>query len=257
MVVYADVVAVLNFCVDFLLILGTNRLTGFPPAFGRSTAAAAMGGVYGGMCLFPDLRFLGNILWRGVILCLIAGAAFGWNRSTLRRGGVFLLLTRALGGVASGMGKSSVWLLILAGTVIYLLCFVGFRGSAMQQEYIPVTLRWDGQEVSVIALKDTGNTLHDPLTGEQVLVAGADVAEKLLGLTPLQLAKPLDTLACGIIAGARLIPYHAVGQPCGMLLAVRITDATVGGKRAQPLVAFASEQIAKGQMYQMLTGGAV
>ena len=257
MVVYADLVAALNFCIDFLLILGTNRLTGFPPSFGRSTAAAAVGGVYGGACLLPSLHFLGSALWRGVMLLLIAATAFGLNRSTLRRGGIFMLLTMALGGIASGMDRNSLWLLILSGLIMYLLCFVGFRGGAMQQEFIPVTLRFQGQEVSVIALKDTGNTLHDPLTGEQVLVAGADVAEKLLGLTPQQLSKPLETLSSGSISGMRLIPYRAVGQPCGMLLAVRISDAMVGGRQAQPLVAFAPEPIARGQMYQMLTGGAI
>lgn len=257
MLVFADVVAVLNFLIDFLLILGTNRLTGFPPALGRTTAAAALGGVYGGICLFPGLRFLGNTLWRTVTLGLIAATAFGWNRSMFRRGVIFLLLTMALGGIASGMGRNSIWLLILSGLILCALCYIGFQHGSMQQEYIPVKLRWKGEEISVIALKDTGNTLHDPLTGEQVLVAGADVALKLLGLTQQQLNKPLDTLSAGILPGARLIPYRAVGQPCGMLLAVRICDAVIGNKPAQPLVAFASEPIARGQMYQMLTGGAV
>ena len=109
----------------------------------------------------------------------------------------------------------------------------------------------------VIALKDTGNMLHDPLSGEQVLVAGADVAEKLLGLTVNQLLNPIETLALKPIPGLRLIPYHAVGQTGSMLLAVRIQNAQIGRKKANPLVAFAPEVIARGEMYQMLTGGTV
>ena len=34
--IYVDLVAILNTIVDFLLILGTNRLAGFPPGCGRS-----------------------------------------------------------------------------------------------------------------------------------------------------------------------------------------------------------------------------
>ena len=40
MQIYVDVVAILNTVVDFLLILGTNRLAGFPPDSGRGAAAA-------------------------------------------------------------------------------------------------------------------------------------------------------------------------------------------------------------------------
>lgn len=255
--VYVDLVAILNFLVDFLLILGTNRLSGFSPGYCSAAAAAVFGGIYGGACLLPGFAFLGNNLWRFVSLFLIAIIAFGWNRSALQRGAVFVLLSMALGGIAVGMGQGSVWMLLLSAMLMWLLCRVSFRGSVGQREYIPVRLCWEGRELSIIALKDTGNTLCDPLTGEQVLVAGADVGLKLLGLTEHQLRHPVETLATCKRSGFRLIPYHAVGQPGGMLLAVRFLEAQIGNKSAQPLVAFAPEAIARGEMYQMLTGGVV
>ena len=254
---YADLVAILNFLIDYLLILGTNRLSGFPPGYGRGALAALIGGLYGGLCLVPGFSFLGSFLWRTVMLSLIALIAFGCNSSILRRGGIFLLLSMALGGIAMGMGQGSIWMLLLSTLLMWLLCRVSFHGGVGSQEYIPVTLRWKDREMTVIALKDTGNTLRDPLTGEQVLVAGAEVGMKLLGLTDEQLKHPVETLASGILPGMRLIPYHAVGLPTGMLPAVRFSDARIGGKTVQPLVAFAPERIAKGEQYQMLTGGIV
>lgn len=254
---YVDLVAILNFLVDFLLILGTNRLSGFPPGYQRGAMAAALGGIYGGACLLPGLSFLGNMLWRMVSLCLIGIIAFGWNRSALQRSAIFVLLSMSLGGIAMGMGQGSFRMLLLSALLMWLLCQISFRGRTGQREYISVSLAWEDKEMSVIALKDTGNTLHDPLTGEQVLVAGAEVGMKLLGLTEHQLQHPVETLASGAIGGLRLIPYHAVGQPGGMLLAVRFQNAKVGNKKAQPLVAFAPQEIARGEMYQMLTGGAV
>ena len=42
MKIYLDLVVILNFLVDFLLLLGTNRLSGFPASPLRAAAAAAL-----------------------------------------------------------------------------------------------------------------------------------------------------------------------------------------------------------------------
>lgn len=257
MTVYLDLVILLNFLVDYLLILGTNRLAGFPPGYGSGGLAAALGGIYAGGCMVPGFAFLGNMFWRIVFLALVAIIAFGCNRSALQRGAVFVLLSMALGGIAVGFGRSSFSALMVSALLMWLLCRFSFRGGVGQREYIPVELNWEGREISVIALKDTGNTLRDPLTGEQVLVAGADVGEKLLGLSEHQLCHPVETLASGIISGMRLIPYRAVGQPGSMLLAVRFRNAKIGNSYEDPLVAFAPEELGRGEVYQMLTGGVV
>ena len=51
MEVYLDVLMLLNFMVDLLLMVGTNRLSGHSPGCKRALPAAAMGGIYGGACL--------------------------------------------------------------------------------------------------------------------------------------------------------------------------------------------------------------
>lgn len=255
--IFVDLVMALNFLVDLLLILGTNRLAGYPAGMKRGVAAALLGGLYGGICMVPGFRFLGNALWRLVSLVLMAVLAFGWNRSSLQRGAVFVLLSMALGGLALGLGDGTFWMLVLSAGAVWLLCRISFRGSLGIREYVPVELNWEGKKVSLIALRDTGNTLRDPLTGEQVLVAGADVGQELLGLTEHQLLHPVETLASGPLPGLRLIPYQAVGQPGGMLLALRFRDAKIGKNVESPLVAFAPQVLAKGEAYRMLTGGVV
>lgn len=255
--VYLDLVVLLNFLVDYLLLLGTNRLAGYPAGYGRGAVAAALGGVYAGACLLPGFRFLGNYLWRLVSLTLMAGISFGWNRSAVHRGAVFILLSMALGGIASGFGSGSAGMLVASAVGLWLLCRISFRGGVGQREYVPVELSWGGRKVNLTALRDTGNTLRDPLTGEQVLVAGGDVGMELLGLTQHQLHHPVETLALGIIPGMRLIPYQAVGQPGAMLPALRFQNVKIGHTYGNYLVAFAPEELAKGAVYRMLTGGAV
>ena len=256
MVVYADVVMVLNFLVDFLLLMGTDRLAGFPASPGRCAKAAGLGAAYSGACLMPGWSFLGNGLWRTVFLCLMGVIAFGFDRSTLRRCGVFVMLSMALGGIVLGIGNRGRMGLLLAALGLWAVCRFGLKRVG-EQTYVPVTLRRNGQERKLLALRDTGNTLRDPLTGEAVLVAGADVAVDLLGLTEEQLRHPVETMAKGKIPGARLVPYCAVGQKAGMLLAVRFPDAVVGNRKGEALVAFAPQILGKGEGYQMLAGGKV
>ena len=248
MAVYLDLVMLLNFLVDLLLLLGTNRLTGFPPGCKRAAAAALIGSAYSGACLLPGFRFLGNTLWRLVFLSLMASVAFGWNKSAVKRGGIFLLLSMALGGMAVGLGKQGFGMLVLAAMGVWLLCRVGF-GSKIGQEYLPIEVSHNGRNQTYIALRDSGNTLRDPITGERVLVLSADAALELCGLTAGDLCRPMETMLAH--PGFRLIPYRAVGQPGSMLLGIR-ADVTMEGKRRRAVVAFAPEAIGRGECYQAL-----
>ena len=249
MVIYLDLVMVLNFLVDLLLLLGTNRLSGFPPGWRRILPAAALGSLYAGICLLPGMGFLGGCFWRTVFLGLMGWWAFGWNPGGWRRSAVFLVLSLALGGAVSrGSGFSA---LILGAGGLWLLCRVAFQGSVGGSEYLPLHVGG----LSLTALRDTGNTLKDPISGEAVLVISGDYSEALAGLSRDQLAHPLETLAARAVPGLRLIPYCAVGRGSGMLLAKRFSDVKLGNVTRDALVAFAPEGLGKNQMYQALAGG--
>ena len=102
----------------------------------------------------------------------------------------------------------------------------------------PLTLTKGEKTLRLLALIDTGNTLRDPLTGEGVVVldcgrAGALVPE-LAGVPAQAFQRPVELLArfAGEEPDLRLLPYQAVGVPCGLLLAVRVDEAASG--RAVP-----------------------
>lgn len=255
MTVYLDLVMVLNFLVDFLLLLGTNRLAGFPSGGWRCAGAALLGSIYSGACLLPGFRFLGNLLWRCVSLCLMGVAAFGCNAAALKRGGIFLLLSMSMGGIALSLGRGDMLSLILCALICLLLSLVSFGGQVGGREYVPLKIAYNGHCASFLALKDTGNSLKDPVTGEQVLIVSAEIASRLTGLTVQQLRHPLETLVVHPIPGLRLIPYRSVGNAGGFLLAKRFADVTIGDRKQSTLVAFAAEGLGKGEIFQALTGG--
>ena len=255
MEIYLDALMLLNFLVDFLLILGTNRLCGYPIGAKRASLSALLGSIYAGACFLPGFSFLGNWLWRFVSLLLMSCIAFGCTQSALRRGVVFALLSMALGGVALMVNSTGFWSVVLSAAAVCILCRLGFHGKLGCQSFIPVELTYGERKVCLTALQDTGNTLRDPVTGADVLVIGADVAQKLTGLTRTQLGAPVEFLDA--IPGLRLIPYRTVGQGSGFLLALKLTDVKIGNRKANKLVAFAPEGLHPEGAYQALTGGRV
>lgn len=256
MTVYLDLVILLNFLVDGLLLMGANRLLGYPCGWRRCVLAALFGGAYAGICMLPDFRFMGNLLWRAVSLVVMSAVAFGWNRSALRRGTVFVLLSMALGGMALGLGNGDFASLVLAAAGVALLCAMGIRTPLGMKRFLPVELKWRGQQLKLTALVDTGNTLQDPITGGSVLVAGMDIGTKL-GISREIINDPVTAITKGDIPGARLIPYRAVGKPGGMLLMIRFEEVKLNGRTISPMVAFAPEEIGRNDGYQALAGGII
>ena len=203
--------------------------------------------------MLPGFRFLGNWLWRLVSLALMSVTAFGIHKSVLRRGIVFVLLTMALGGVVTVLGSGGFWGLIAAAGCLCLLCVLGFRGRIGGDTYVPVELSYGGRKLQLTALRDTGNTLRDPVTGRPVLVVNSEAAQVLTGLSQQQLRSPVESI--GAIPGLRLIPYRAVGCESGMLLALKIPQVKIGSWKGSGLVAFAPEGLSSDGEYQALTGG--
>ena len=161
----------------------------------------------------------------------------------------------ALGGLVLSLGRNDFGALVLAALLCFGLCRICFGDGVGSREYVPLTLSYGGQCASIIALRDSGNTLRDPITGEQVLVVSGAVGQRLTGLTQQQLRHPLETLAQRPIPGLRLIPYKAVGQNGNFLLGLRMENVKVGNEITDAVVAFAAEDFGRGEVYQALTGG--
>lgn len=257
MAVYLDLVIVLNFTVDLLLLISSNRLTGYPVILPRLLLAAGLGGLYSGLCMLPFTRFLGSGVWCLIFLAVIGITAFGFNRSASQRTAVFAILSMSLGGIAVGFGAGSIVTLVLAALLMLFLCVLGFQNGIGKQKFYRMELIHQDKYHSITALADTGNTLCDPVTGEQVIVAGADVAKVLLGLSNSQLRDPITTVQKSPIPGLRLIPYRAVGSQGGFLLGIKLDSVKINGQPASRLVAFTADVLGKREAYQALTGGVI
>lgn len=253
---YLNLVMLLNFLVDFSLLAGTNRLAGYPSDYRCIAASALLGAVYSGACLLRRFRFLGGIHWRVVFFLIMAGIAFGWNPGTIKRCGLFLILSFALGGAAEVLGKGGIPGLLLSAAAMMVLLIAAVGETAGGREFLPLEIVSGNKRLNLVALRDTGHSLRDPISGEPVLIIGCIQACELTGLTHRQLSAPLETIASRALPGLRLIPYRTIGQKQSLMLAMRFENVRINGKQKPTVVAFAPEGLGE-TMYQALAGGSM
>ncbi len=190
MVVYWDLAAAWNFTLDYLLLLVTLRLAGRPVRRRRLAAAAALGAAYSVAAL--TMPFSPWLL--AAALAAMCRVAFFHAGNRLRLTLLFLLLACALGGgvlllghVSGGMARLAAGVLyarlpwgvfLAAAGGSYLLLAVVFRGGARHRgELLRARVEYGGKSAEMTLLRDTGNALSDPLTGEGVpVIEGAALA---------------------------------------------------------------------------------
>lgn len=184
MVVYWDLVALWNFALDYILLLGALRLAGRSVRRGRVALAAALGAAYAVAALA-----LPWLIWALIPAALLmCGVAFGRGARLLKLTLLFLLLACGLGGgvlllgrVSGGtarLGRAMVYaelpwgVFFAAAGLSYLLLTLIFRGGARHDagDFVTARIERGGRSVTLRLLRDTGNALTDPLTGEGVPV---------------------------------------------------------------------------------------
>lgn len=243
-------VFLLNGAVQFLMLLGAQTISYVSARHGRLLLSAAGRSLYCVLCMLPGLSFLGKLFWQGIAVLLTCWTAFGIQRNSIRCWGLYSLFSIVLGCTASLVKHSGFLPLAASAALIWLLIFFSDGKTAT----VPVEITGDCGTIRLTALRDNGNSLRDPVSGEQVLVIGQEAAKTLTGLTDAQLRSPLAALPDH--PGLRLIPFSAVGVEQGMLLAKRFSKVTIGTKTASHVVAFAPQTIG-GEDYQALAGGIV
>lgn len=270
MTVYIDEVFLLDFLIDYMLLLTAAKLAGEPFRRPRLALGALLGGLYAAAGFFPGWGFLAHPLCKLAVPVGMALLAFGSSRRLCRVSLTFFAVSAAFGGGVLAfqlfLGAPAVLdvkTTLLAAAVCHGFLSLVFRRSARHGggELAPVRLELAGRCCRLTALVDTGNTLTDPATGKAVMVAEG---EKLRDLFPAgecptaeELGAPAEALEKrrGDPRRWRLLPYRAVGVPWALLLAVRVDGARVGGEDyGSILVALSPTPVSDGGGYSALIG---
>lgn len=274
-VVYIDMLFLLNWIANYLLLLAGGRMAGAVLRRGRIALAGAAGALYAAALFLPKTQWLAEWpckLAAGVAMALIA---FGSGRQFFRAAAMFFGASFALAGLVLAAElliktpltmKNGVFysqfdlrLLLLLFVMCYFLLSLIFRriGAHSVRELVRAEVSLRQKTVSLTLLVDTGNTLTDPATNRPVLIAAYDAVSHML---PCEIdpAKPVESMTQLNEAGmkGRLLTFCTVGTECGLLLAVRTDAVRLNGREMGALLlALSPGPISDGGGYQGLIGG--
>lgn len=276
MVVYLDMLLLLNFVANYLLLLGTGRLTGAVLCRWRIILGAVAGAAYPALSLVPNASWL--LQWPckilvGIVMVLIS---YGGEKRLLKITVFFFVASAALAGVIFAAGLLGAGELFLENGLVYsnlnfrllLLIFVicyfvmsfFFRraGRHDSKELVELKIEAVQKKAVLTALLDSGHTLTDPISNRPVVVAEYSVFRDSLP-TDVDPAQPIEGIkrcrARGI-ENVRLVPYRAVGVDCGLLLALKASTVMIGNENlGSLLIALSPTPVSDGGEYQALIGG--
>lgn len=228
-VIYVDVLLVINFMVNFILLRITALMLRRQPVFWRLCFAAALG-AFGALIIFVPLQNrVALLLYKLFLTVIMSMAAFGFGRAKRIAGAAFCLFTVSL--LVSGflllwqvtmrprgvlVSKGTVYFDIGA-TALICCCVAGYfiasalsrmlaRGSP-QGQLCEVTVLHAGAVSVFPALIDTGSSLTEPFSHCPVIVC----EQQALGnAMPKELKN--FTLGSPTTQMLRLVPYKTLNS---------------------------------------------
>lgn len=218
MTVYADVLFLINFSLDYVSLYITGRLMSRPMRTWRLCGAAALGALYAVCALFFDISGIAYIavtLFVSVLMCLcafrcgdavgVAGASILLFAVGCALGGVMTAIYSLGAGYSDGAAAEetgagvTVFVAVLATAAVSVGGRIAKRRRGASSAKVKVVI---GESSTTFdALCDSGNLLRDPVSGRAVLVLSARAAGKILPPGVCELAASGD-----ITSGIEMLP---------------------------------------------------
>ncbi len=257
MVVYADVLIILNFIVDYFLLKVTALLTKDGTNLKRLLLAALLGGISSLYIFLPSLFWGIEILVNGVISALLTLVCFGFGnkRTFIRRVLTLFAVTFSYAGAMIG-----VWYvfkpngMVINNSVVYfnispmfliLFSVAGYFISFLVRRILPIKsqserlcalkLKLKEKTVTAAALIDTGNSLSNPFGDGEVIIADRSVVSYLVE-NEEGAKNRFRAIPCNTVSGTQLLD----GFRCDSA-EITIGDNTV--KLSGPIVAVSNTEI--------------
>lgn len=238
--VYVEFVFLDNFAMDYLLLYTVGKCWWPAPSKRRCAGTALVGAVYAIVAPMRGWTFLLHPAVKVLMSVGLVGLAYRprtwpsffkrfaafWTLSLLAAGALIGAGALAGGLVVSGgmlaMSGPPLWLALLTLWGVFTgghkLFYALKRRAAALPQSIEVELVWQEQTISVAGLVDTGSQLHDPSTGQPVILLPRgvlpgleEISEQTAGAYSLSLAQ---------------IPYRTIDGP-GWMTGFYAKDVTL------------------------------
>lgn len=225
--IYVDVLVVLNWYVDYFILLGTARVAHIGFKRKRVVLSALLGACSSLMILLPTMHYVVNVAVRFAVSVVLVVVAFGRGTvwTTVKTALYFCVVSFTFAGMAMALrglthgsvvstnngyvyADVSIPFLVASTAVCYAtLCGVRyvFDRNAGTSGSWTVEVTYLGRRIVLEGLADTGNALTDAFSGRPVVVCSQRSLEEILPLT----VPPTEAFAS--LRGFRLVPYSTIG----------------------------------------------
>ncbi len=253
MTVYADVLFLVNFSLDYVTLYITGRLLSNSSSAWRMTLSSAVGAVFAVSALVFDMKGTLYVLFSAAVTFLMCVCAYkragivGYITSALLLFSVGTAIGGAVSAICSlGAGyrdaldadpyeDAVVFVVALAATVITAVSTkLAKKRCVAVKRLVKITL--GEKTVELDALADSGNLARDPLSGSPVLIVRADAIKEMLSVRVYEVATSetadVTTLEARDMARVRMLPVSGVSGS-GILLGYRADAVTVEDRRGK------------------------
>ncbi|MEK3788180.1 MULTISPECIES: sigma-E processing peptidase SpoIIGA [Paenibacillus] len=267
MVVYLDLIFLVNLVIDAVLIMVTAWMRKLRPAWWRVLLSSAVGAAYVVMMFFPPLTFAFTFLIKFMlsVIMLLISFGFGGLQRFLRTLGAFYIVNFvAAGGILGthylvqnpGEVMNGIWFsasgglsfelkigfwFVLCMFAVVMIIFKTVQAARQRSEQLgsylgEVEASIDGVSVRCTGLLDTGNQLVDPLTRIPVMIMELSLwstyfpeswERKLKNGEADNLVTELGEEEFRWQDRLRLIPYRGINKGTAFMLALKPDEVTV------------------------------
>lgn len=257
MVVYIDVIWLLNLCFDGLLLLLTAIFLKRNITFWRLVLGALTGSIIVILMVTPLLFYVSQPIIKLLFSFLMIWITFGFKRFRYFFQNVltFYFVTFLIGGgiigihyffkssinvengtlitTNNGLGDPISWLVVMVGFPLLWL----FSRSRIEDikvkkiqydQIVIVKLELDEMKIQLKGLIDSGNQLFDPITKTPVMIMNIEKVQDILPNQIIELASNIDSLLTDFdieqtkwANKIRIIPYRGIGTDQQFLLAIK------------------------------------
>lgn len=240
-IVYLDVFFMINFIMDYMIILITSRIVKVKKKRIRQLAGAGCGALYSVIVIKPLTNHLFKITLVNILIAAVMVLiSFGFTSASVYIKNVFLLFVvsftmsgiinylyystvigkyvrNVLSGNSNKVVNARKFILVSVLAYILLSAIVRIIFSVRKdmELYYDVKITFRGKSVVVRGLYDTGNGLTEPVSGKMVHIAEYKILKPLL---------EGDEKAKENIY---VIPFHSIGEEDGIMYGIRMDEMVV------------------------------
>lgn len=229
MVVYVDILLIVNFIIDYFLICLTAKLSSCDSRLWRRLLSAAVASLFSLYIFLPQSPFIIEVALRAIFSFVISLVAFGKRpiKQLLKISAIFFAVTFMFAGAMifvwllfepNGMAinnsvvyfnVSPLFLIVFSVLGYFIAVLVRFlvERSSPKATSCTVEITALGNSIILDAIVDTGNSLSDVFSLSQIIICDMSAVRELLGcdLEKDSARKRYRAIPCGTVTGESLL----------------------------------------------------